>query len=129
MPNFPLSHLAHQLLFLSLFCQDEHEERAELLAKQGTSAGASKIRASMQGAPLLSDMRAFRAANPGCGFEDFVQWHSPADWSPPNIKSPSRPVLSARMSSGGQTNLWQRLWSKARPLSAARQKPLFDAEV
>ncbi|KAL7176495.1 hypothetical protein ACSBR2_029931 [Camellia fascicularis] len=30
---------------------------------------------------LLSDMQAFKAANPGCILEDFVRWHSPLDWT------------------------------------------------
>jgi hypothetical protein len=25
-------------------------------------------------------MQAFRAANPGCVFEDFIRWYSPNDW-------------------------------------------------
>ncbi|MCI32866.1 rab3 GTPase-activating protein catalytic subunit-like, partial [Trifolium medium] len=29
---------------------------------------------------LLSDMQAFKAANPGCIWEDFVRWYSPPDW-------------------------------------------------
>ncbi len=27
-----------------------------------------------------TDMQAFRAANPGCVFEDFIRWYSPNDW-------------------------------------------------
>ena len=34
----------------------------------------------MQSACLLSDMEAFKAANPGCTLGDFVRWYSPRDW-------------------------------------------------
>ena len=34
----------------------------------------------MQSACLLSDMEAFKAANPGCCLGDFVRWYSPRDW-------------------------------------------------
>jgi len=34
----------------------------------------------MQSACLLSDMEAFKAANPGCVLADFVRWYSPRDW-------------------------------------------------
>lgn len=29
---------------------------------------------------LLSDMEAFKAANPQCVFADFIRWYSPRDW-------------------------------------------------
>ena len=29
---------------------------------------------------LLSDIQAFKAANPGCNFADFVRWYYPDDW-------------------------------------------------
>lgn len=38
------------------------------------------MRARMQSACLLSDMEAFKAANPGCCLGDFVRWYSPRDW-------------------------------------------------
>ena len=37
-------------------------------------------RARLQGGLLLSDMAAFKAANPGSILEDFVRWHSPRDF-------------------------------------------------
>ncbi|KCV67617.1 hypothetical protein H696_05904 [Fonticula alba] len=47
----------------------------------GSSSDASAQRAQMQSRWLLSDMQAFKAANPGCRLEDFIRWHSPADWA------------------------------------------------
>ena len=37
---------------------------------------------SSQAAEVVSDMAAFKAANPGCRFSDFVRWFSPNDWRP-----------------------------------------------
>lgn len=49
------------------------KETEELVLRTGSlGAGCSQ---------LLSDMQAFKAANPGCVLEDFVKWHSPPDWS------------------------------------------------
>lgn len=66
---------------------------------------------SVQVAMLRSDMSAFKAANPGCVFEDFVRWHSPRDWD----ESEGR--LSDRMAAPG--NLWDLLWAQA-PAQAGR---------
>ena len=46
----------------------------------GTSSEGAHLRARMQSACLLSDMEAFKAANPGCVLGDFVRWYSPRDW-------------------------------------------------
>jgi hypothetical protein len=46
----------------------------------GTSAEGTHLRARMQSACLLSDMEAFKAANPGSVLGDFVRWYSPRDW-------------------------------------------------
>nr|KAG5694651.1 hypothetical protein BaRGS_003929 [Batillaria attramentaria] len=60
--------------------EDMLEEHAEVLAKLGSSAEGSQLRARMQSACLLSDMESFKAANPGCILEDFVRWYSPRDY-------------------------------------------------
>lgn len=88
--------------------EDTLEEQSEVLAKLGTSAEGSQLRARMQSASLLSDMESFKvtlslcgpshgarpsgvcgdssrpwrpqAANPGCVLEDFVRWYSPRDY-------------------------------------------------
>jgi len=60
--------------------EDMLEEQAEILTQLGTSAEGARVRAQMQCASLLSDMEAFKAANPGCLLEDFVRWYSPFDW-------------------------------------------------
>ena len=60
--------------------EDMLEEQAEVLAKLGSTAEGSQLRARMQSACLLSDMESFKAANPGCCLEDFVRWYSPRDF-------------------------------------------------
>jgi len=62
--------------------EDMLEEQAEILTQLGTSEEGARVRAQMQSASLLSDMEAFKAANPGCLLEDFVRWYSPFDWIP-----------------------------------------------
>ncbi|XP_064389082.1 rab3 GTPase-activating protein catalytic subunit-like [Halichondria panicea] len=60
--------------------EDMFTEQANVLSRLGTSEEAAKVRAKMQSSSLLSDMQAFKAANPGCLLEDFVRWYSPRDW-------------------------------------------------
>ncbi|KAK6934476.1 Rab3GAP catalytic subunit, conserved domain [Dillenia turbinata] len=89
---------------------------------------------------LLSDMQAFKAANPGCILEDFVRWHSPPDWTETELRGESddffsgegdplgsRGQLSRRMQKEG--NLWQELWETAKPVPAVKQAPLFDEDL
>uniref|UniRef100_A0A0B7ASM6 Rab3 GTPase-activating protein catalytic subunit n=1 Tax=Arion vulgaris TaxID=1028688 RepID=A0A0B7ASM6_9EUPU len=128
--------------------EDMLEEHAEVLAKLGSSAEGSQIRARMQSACLVSDMESFKAANPGCVLEDFVRWYSPRDYEldseddddggeteSRNIKmvsgkktstaSPSkRGHLSQRMQIPG--NMWVEAWQSAKFVPARRQKRLFD---
>ncbi|XP_031377773.1 rab3 GTPase-activating protein catalytic subunit-like isoform X2 [Punica granatum] len=87
---------------------------------------------------LLSDMQAFKAANPGCILEDFVRWHSPPDWTEADesiegddffdgTDASSRGLLSKRMQKEG--NLWLHLWKTAKPIPAVKQAPLFDEDL
>lgn len=153
--------------------EDMLEEHAEVLAKLGSSAEGSQLRARMQSACLLSDMESFKAANPGCILEDFVRWYSPRDYieeddemtastdnvaeicrgddesndcasvadskeescaseansptvnfSASHLKCKRRGQLSHRMQIPG--NMWVEVWQSARPVTARRQKRLFD---
>jgi len=56
----------------------EHE--AKLAAMAMADPSSNEARARMQAGEVISDMAAFKAANPGCAFEDFVRWFSPNDW-------------------------------------------------
>ncbi|CAG8462395.1 844_t:CDS:10 [Scutellospora calospora] len=102
--------------------EDMLSEQEEIFEKLGTSEDAAKLRAKMQSAHLMSDMQAFKAANPHAILEDFVRWHSPRDWIP-NESDPKKGTLSQRMLEEG--NLWQELWKSAQRIPAVRQNPLF----
>lgn len=99
--------------------EDQLEEDAELMVRLGDDARASELRAKMMSASLLSDMEAFKAANPGAELCDFVQWYSPRDWKPDDGG-----LLGDRMLLPG--NPWVETWSVARPVPASRQRRLFD---
>lgn len=114
-----------------LLTEDLIKETEEFVLRTGSvGAGCSQ---------LLSDMQAFKAANPGCILEDFVRWHSPPDWTEaePNneSKDPSddgdasstRGQLSTRMQKAG--NLWRELWETAKPVPAVKQAPLYDEDL
>jgi len=81
-----------------------------------TDAGAHLFQAMLQ-----SDMQAFKAANPGCDFEDFIRWHSPKDLVE---KEDGVFELSHRMSS--KDSMWMQVWEKAAAIPLERQKPIFD---
>ncbi|KAG9439225.1 hypothetical protein H6P81_019390 [Aristolochia fimbriata] len=114
-----------------LLTEDLIRENEEFVLRTGSvGAGCSQ---------LLSDMQAFKAANPGCILEDFIRWHSPPDWaesessgelegsSDSGDSSSRKGRLSSRMQKEG--NLWRELWETAKPLPAVKQTPLFDEDL
>ncbi|KAL3503534.1 hypothetical protein ACH5RR_037983 [Cinchona calisaya] len=113
-----------------LLTEDLIKETEEFVLRTGSvGAGCSQ---------LLSDMQAFKAANPGCILEDFVRWLSPPDWMEADVNNEAddisdggdllsrRGQLSRRMQKEG--NLWRELWESAKPIPAMRQTPLFDED-
>ena len=109
-----------------------HEREAAMHALGDTPEGRA-LRVKMQSDLLISDMSAFKAANPGSCLADFVRWHSPRDWIEDDVPgaarvdlAPSAPkgALSARMREPG--NVWGTLWRDAPRASAASQRLLFD---
>ncbi|XP_019854969.1 PREDICTED: rab3 GTPase-activating protein catalytic subunit-like, partial [Amphimedon queenslandica] len=114
-------------------------EQQSVLSKLGTSEEAAQVRAKMQSMSLLSDMQAFKAANPGCVLEDFIRWYSPRDWIDSNDdddddekssdglkpkENDPKGRLSIRMRQAG--NMWVETWDNASPIPAYKQKRLFD---
>ncbi|XP_033842507.1 rab3 GTPase-activating protein catalytic subunit [Periophthalmus magnuspinnatus] len=122
----------HQPLYIpvtqepSPLTEDMLEQQSEVLSKLGTSAEGAHLRARMQSACLLSDMEAFKAANPGCVLEDFVRWYSPRDYISEEHPDEGevRGGLSARMRIPG--NMWLEAWDSAKATPARRQRRLFD---
>ncbi|KAH1092761.1 hypothetical protein GLYMA_14G022300v4 [Glycine max] len=114
-----------------LLTEDLIRETEEFVLRTGSvGAGCSQ---------LLSDMQAFKAANPGCILEDFVRWHSPPDWTDNEASTEDSDVfdsgeplsargqLSRRMQKEG--NLWRELWETSKPVPAVKQAPLFDEDL
>ncbi|KAK6927129.1 Rab3GAP catalytic subunit, conserved domain, partial [Dillenia turbinata] len=119
-----------------LMTEDMHEERLRAVEAFGNSFSFS---AQLEKDILLSDMSAFKAANPDAVFEDFIRWHSPGDWESDENETavsgshstdgskknwPPRGRLSQRMSENG--NSWRAIWNEAPAIPAAEQKPLLD---
>lgn len=125
---------SNEILFIPItqepapMTEDMLEEHAEVLAKLGTSAEGSQLRARMQSACLLSDMESFKAANPGCVLEDFVKWYSPRDWIEEEVEENGVTVVKGQLSQRMQIpgNMWSEVWQNARSVPASRQKRLFD---
>lgn len=114
--------------------EDMLEQHASVLINLSNKDDASLLRAKIQSASLLSDMQAFKAANPGCVIEDFVRWYSPRDWIQIEMKETNpdsneeeiikKYDLSSRMKIPG--NIWVEVWENAKPIPVRRQKRLFD---
>ena len=124
-------------------------ERRNMLTRGSTdnSTVQSRIETAqrMQRPKLLNDMSAFKAANPGAVFQDFVAWYGNpenplkqyeedkffAETTPYGLTSPTKTpedeafealsVLSATRS------FWSACWDEAKPNPAQDQDPLFDA--
>lgn len=59
--------------------KDAFDEREQMFVRLGPSA--TELRHDLQSLQLRADMSAFKVANPGCIFEDFIRWYSPRDWT------------------------------------------------
>jgi len=57
--------------------EDQLHDDAEVMLQLGPGSGLST---QMMCTSLLSDMEAFKAANPRAKMEDFIRWYSPKDW-------------------------------------------------
>jgi Rab3 GTPase-activating protein catalytic subunit len=98
----------------------------------------------LQRPKLLSDMRAFQAANPGSVFQDFINWYgnpdnpledpgeeSETDSPPPNGSS----KMSVKLDQASEAiqiltatrDFFSNTWDEATPCAAVDQEPLFDA--
>lgn len=100
--------------------EDMVAELEELLMGVGPGKEGTLMRARLQSPQVISDMRAFKAANPRGELADFVRWYSPSDWVGGRVGG----HLSERMSIPGNT--WVDLWAEAKACPAAEQRPLFD---
>ena len=131
-PHAPLNVPVTQLP--AAMTEDMMHEREAAMHALGDTAEGRALRVKMQSDLLISDMSAFKAANPGSCLADFVRWHSPRDWIEADVPEAARVdsapasapkgALSARMRAPG--NVWGTLWRDAPRASAASQRLLFD---
>ncbi|KAG0056418.1 Rab3 GTPase-activating protein catalytic subunit [Gryganskiella cystojenkinii] len=110
-----------QLQESGFMTEDMIQEREMLFEELGSTSEGAKTMVQIQSAHLVSDMQAFKAANPGCVLGDFIRWHSPKDWDETHQQ------MSSRMAENG--NLWQTLWNSADAIPASQQTPLFDQQL
>ncbi|CAJ0935600.1 unnamed protein product, partial [Mesorhabditis belari] len=98
--------------------EDMIEEHAHYLSSLEDGQERTEAQTDM----LKSDMQAFKAANPGCSFEDFLRWHSPKDiiWNEEERKW----ELSERMLI--PENSWLNCWEHSMPVPVVHQKRLFN---
>lgn len=126
--------------------EDVAKQQQDLLTRLGVSLESAMLRQQIQSTVLISDMQAFKAANPGSCLVDFIRWYSPKDWIafddplmadqltaslPPEGKDvwwfEKQGMLSDRMRFGpSNEHIWQHMWETSPPVPASRQKPLFD---
>ncbi|KAL4172409.1 hypothetical protein KRP22_007573 [Phytophthora ramorum] len=124
--------------------EDVAKQQQDLLTRLGVSVESDKLRQQIQSTVLISDMQAFKAANPRACLADFIRWYSPKDWipfkTPIDVNQTDLPLegrgvswyeqhgmLSERMRFGsGHEHLWQQMWETSAPVPASRQKRLFD---
>ncbi|KAI8043527.1 hypothetical protein M5D96_004859 [Drosophila gunungcola] len=102
--------------------EDQLQDDAEVMLKLGPGSG---LTTQMMCTSLLSDMEAFKAANPRGIMEDFIRWYSPKDWEEVTDElGQVKNQLSVRMTTEGNT--WQKVWEQAQAIPISRQKRLFD---
>lgn len=118
----------------------------EVREKKGALKGRLQLAHRLQKPKLISDMNAFKAANPECTIDDFTKWYgnpgSPFDDY--NIQDPisdERSVHSAYKESAAKKldraseamrvlvstrDFWSQCWDESSPIPASEQQPLFD---
>jgi Rab3 GTPase-activating protein catalytic subunit len=113
--------------------------------KRGALQARLEIAQRLQKPKLLSDMSAFKAANPKCTIDDFTRWYgnpgSPLDDYNDGIIGEEFSVQSAYQESAAHKldkaseamrvlvstrDFWGKTWEEAKPIPAAEQPPLFD---
>ena len=115
------------------------ERRRMLEANEGNVSDAIKNRIEaahmLQKPKLKSDMSAFKAANPGAVFQDFITWYG----NPSNIlaqyeddenikkRNPMEVAQEAIIILDSTRDFWSETWEEADASPAIDQDPLFDA--
>ena len=115
------------------------ERRRMLEAKEENVNDAVKSRIDaahrLQKSKLRSDMSAFKAANPGAVFQDFISWYgNPSnplqqyeDDASVKTKSAMEEAQEALLVLDATRTFWSETWEEAEACPASNQDPLFDA--
>ena len=118
----------------------------EIREKKGALKGRLELAHRLQKPKLLSDMSAFKAANPKCTIDDFSRWYgnpgSPFDgYNTDDLISDEISIESAYQESAAKKldkaseamrvlvstrDFWGKCWEDAKEVPAAEQRPLFD---
>ncbi|KAK8815220.1 hypothetical protein WA158_003432 [Blastocystis sp. Blastoise] len=109
-----------------IMTEDSLYNQQKLFEEMGDSDDATRKRRVIQWGGLVSDMQAFKAANPGACIEDFIRWHSPNDWKIPEGKTNEEGYLSDRMSD--TTNDFYKLWRNSRGIPVEKQSSIIDVK-
>lgn len=115
--------------------------------KRGVLQSRLEIAHRLQRPKLVSDMCAFKAANPKCTLDDFTKWYgnpgSPLDEYNDDVISDDISVQDAYNESAAKKldkaseamrvlvstrDFWGKAWEEATPVPAAEQDPLFHYE-
>jgi hypothetical protein len=113
--------------------------------QQALLASRLEVAQRLQKSKLLSDMCAFKAANPGANLDDFTKWYgnpeNPLDDYSPVIEKKSIRLKDWLAESAAKKldkaseamkimtstrDFWTATWETATPVPAAEQEPLFD---
>jgi hypothetical protein len=126
---------------------DMIDEQQDLLNRLGNDSHEAKVtRINAKFGFIAALMQSFKAANPGCIFEDFVRWHFPDEWTiNPLLNScqcagsliccadetdsnvsccENDGILSTRLQDAN--HIYRRLWNGVKSLPMIKQTPLFD---
>lgn len=129
---------------------DMVRQQQHLLSQmQAGDAAFAQVHQQLRLAKLRSDMQAFKAANVGCVFADFVRWYAPQSWVTEDLSVAAMASSTVSVADDvvlvwpgqGRVNIeeradgslvagvnpeWLELWASNPPLAAAQQKPLFN---
>ena len=129
---------------------DMVRQQQHLLSQmQAGDAAFAQVHQQLRLAKLRSDMQAFKEANVGCVFVDFVRWYAPQSWVAEDLSAAAKTLPTVSVADDvslvwpghGRVNIeepadgglvdgvdpeWLALWASSPPLHAAQQKPLFN---
>ena len=124
-------------------------ERKNMVMKPGQDESSLRSRIDtahyIQKPKLINDMSAFKAANPGCSFQDFILWYGnpensleqyeerlySSDYLQTGLqnscpKTPEEASVEAFHVLNSTRTFWSDCWEEASPTPAEDQLPLFD---